>query len=52
LARHRPLLYVEIMQPSFEAVRAHLAHSGYICWKRFNATPTFLFLPSERLGHH
>ena len=50
LARHRPLLYVEIMKPGFEAVLAHLERSGYVCWKRFNATPTFLFLPTERLG--
>lgn len=50
LQRTRPLLYVEIMEPAFEGVHAYLQSSGYVCWKRFNATPTFLFLPSERLG--
>jgi FkbM family methyltransferase len=50
LARHRPLLYVEIMQAGFDEVQAHLRDAGYLCWKRFNATPTFLFLPGERLG--
>lgn len=50
LQRTRPLLYVEIMEPAFQAVHAYLESSGYVCWKRFNATPTFLFLPRERLG--
>jgi FkbM family methyltransferase len=50
LARHQPLLYVEIMKPAFHEVRDHLQRAGYVCWKRFNATPTFLFLPKTRLG--
>jgi hypothetical protein len=50
LERHRPLLYIEAMQNQFDAVRAHLSAAGYVCWKRFNATPTFLFMPRERLG--
>jgi FkbM family methyltransferase len=50
LARHRPLLYVEVMQGAFEAVEGHLDAAGYQCWKRFNVTPTFLFLPRERLA--
>jgi len=49
LARHRPLLYVEIMEEEFDAVRGHLSAAGYRCWKRFNITPTFLFLPLEWL---
>ena len=49
LARHRPLLYVEIMEETFDTVREHLSAAGYQCWKRFNVTPTFLFLPRERL---
>lgn len=51
LAHHRPLLYVEAMQPEFAGVEAHLTACGYQCWKRFNFTPTFLFLPRERLGN-
>jgi FkbM family methyltransferase len=50
IARHRPLLYIEIMEPEFQKVHTYLGASGYLCWKRFNATPTFLFLPQERLG--
>jgi FkbM family methyltransferase len=50
LRARRPLLYVEIMPPNFEAVERHLSERGYLCWKRFNYTPTFLFLPLERLG--
>jgi hypothetical protein len=38
------------MQPKCPAVEGHLNDRGYICWKRFNFTPTFLFLPRERLG--
>jgi FkbM family methyltransferase len=49
IARHRPLLYVEVMEPQFAGVEKHLRTRGYQCWKRFNATPTFLFLPRERL---
>lgn len=50
LARHKPLLYIEIMQAGFDEVEAHLLGAGYLCWKRFNHTPTFLFLPRERWG--
>lgn len=50
LREHRPILYVEIMQPKFDAVERHLRDRGYLCWRRFNYTPTFLFLPRERLG--
>jgi FkbM family methyltransferase len=51
LQRTRPLLYVEIMEPALQGVQAYLQSSGYVCWKRFNATPTFLFLPRERLSN-
>jgi FkbM family methyltransferase len=50
LKEHRPLLYIEIMQARFEPVTHLLRERGYVCWKRFNATPTFLFLPGERFG--
>ncbi len=50
LTRHRPLLYIEVMQARFREVEGHLGERGYLCWKRFNHTPTFLFLPRERLG--
>jgi FkbM family methyltransferase len=50
LARHRPVLYIEIMADKFDAVSRYLDAAGYRCWKRFNVTPTFLFLPRERLA--
>jgi FkbM family methyltransferase len=50
LKEQRPLLYIEIMQPQFDAVTGLLRERDYVCWKRFNATPTFLFLPRERFG--
>lgn len=50
LTQSRPVLYIEIMQPKFGEVESHLKGRGYVCWKRFNYTPTFLFLPRERLG--
>jgi FkbM family methyltransferase len=50
LRDRRPLLYIEIMEPKFAVVERHLSDRGYRCWKRFNFTPTFLFLPLERLG--
>jgi FkbM family methyltransferase len=50
LQQRRPVLYIEIMEPKFPDVERHLWDRGYLCWKRFNYTPTFLFLPRERLG--
>lgn len=47
---HRPLIYVEASDATFPQVRALLIACRYVCWKRFNATPTFLFMPNERLG--
>ena len=49
LARCRPIIYVETSETTFPKVRSRLADAHYVCWKRFNATPTFLFLPRERL---
>jgi protein O-GlcNAc transferase len=46
---HRPLIYVEASDATFPEVRALLTAHRYVCWKRFNATPTFLFMPNERL---
>ena len=50
IQQHRPLLYVEASDATFAPVRAYLVTCRYVCWKRFNATPTFLFMPNERLG--
>ena len=50
IQQHRPLLYVEASDATFAQVRAYLVTRRYVCWKRFNATPTFLFMPNERLG--
>jgi FkbM family methyltransferase len=49
LNKSRPVVYVETSAASFSAVRSLLSASRYVCWKRFNPTPTFLFLPAERL---
>jgi hypothetical protein len=49
IEHHRPLIYVEASDGTFPDVRAFLAGGRYVCWKRFNATPTFLFMPNERL---
>ena len=49
IERHRPLIYVEASAATFSEVRALLTAHRYVCWKRFNATPTFLFMPDERL---
>jgi FkbM family methyltransferase len=48
IARHRPVLYVETLENNFATVRQSLEAMRYVCWKRFNYTPTFLFLPEER----
>jgi len=50
LRRLRPISYIEITPENFEAARSLLSTCGYVCWKRFNATATFLFLPRERFG--
>ena len=48
LRRLRPIAYVEISPANFPAAREFFGRQHYICWKQFNATPTFLFLPAER----
>jgi FkbM family methyltransferase len=50
LRRLRPVAYIEISSENFGDVQALLSSCGYVCWKRFNATATFLFLPTERFG--
>ena len=50
IEKHRPLIYVEASAATFPALSTYLLAGGYVCWRRFNATPTFLFLPDERLG--
>lgn len=50
LHRLRPISYIEITPENFGDVQALLSSFGYVCWKRFNATATFLFLPEERFG--
>lgn len=50
LRRLRPVTYMEISAEHFEQANELFNSVGYVCWKRFNATPTFLFLPKERLG--
>jgi FkbM family methyltransferase len=49
IARHRPLVYVEANERDFARVSRVLEKARYVCWMRFNFTPTFLFLPQERL---
>jgi len=49
IARHRPIVYVEANEREFARVCHVLEKARYVCWMRFNFTPTFLFLPQERL---
>jgi hypothetical protein len=48
IARQRPILYVETLESNFAPVRQFLGSMRYVCWKRFNFTPTYLFLPDDR----
>jgi len=48
--RLRPVAYLEVTPENFGQASELLSSYGYLCWKRFNATATFLFLPKERLG--
>lgn len=50
LGRLRPISYIEITPDNFAAARSLLSRCGYVCWKRFNATATFLFLPRDSFG--
>ena len=50
LARHRPIVYVEVAKPNHRSVETYFSAARYACWKCFNASPTFLYLPRERLG--
>lgn len=50
ISRCRPLIYIETGPECFADIQRHLTRSAYVCWLRFNATPTFLFLPRERFG--
>ena len=48
LRRHRPTLYVEAATAgAFLDIRLLLEEAGYVPAARFNATPTWLFLPVE-----
>jgi len=48
MLRHRPAVYVEAATPgAFLEVRLTLEEAGYAPMARFNATPTWLFLPDE-----
>ena len=49
ILRHHPLIYIEIGEDVFPSIRRQLESIDYICWKRFNHTPTFLFLHKRRL---
>lgn len=50
IASDRPLIYAEVEPDTFMRVNEHLTRLGYVPWKRFNHTPTILFLPKERFG--
>ncbi|WP_374675002.1 FkbM family methyltransferase [Ideonella sp.] len=51
VARDRPLMYVEcINDAAFRALLRWLEPRGYVCWETFNATPTHLFMPIERVS--
>jgi FkbM family methyltransferase len=46
----RPLLYIEVSEGAYPAVSRFLTALSYVGWRRFNSTPTILFLPRERFG--
>jgi FkbM family methyltransferase len=51
IARDRPLLYVECTnEAQFRIIARHLEPLDYTYWDTFNATPTHLFIPAERLS--
>jgi FkbM family methyltransferase len=50
IERDRPLLYVEcINDVAFRKLQRWLEPRHYMCWETFNATPTHLFMPQERV---
>ena len=51
LARDRPLVYVECAtEAHYRRIARWMVALNYIYWDTFNATPTHLFIPAERLG--
>jgi FkbM family methyltransferase len=51
LQRDRPLIYVECAtEAHFRRMSRWMSAVGYTYWDTFNATPTHLFIPSERLS--
>lgn len=50
IERDRPMLYIEcIGEPQLREVSRWADACGYSYWDTFNATPTHLFLPNERI---
>ncbi len=51
LQRDRPLIYVECgTEAHYRRVSRWMAAQNYTYWDTFNATPTHLFIPAERLS--
>lgn len=51
IERDRPILYVECAGISeFRKISQFMAEAGYSYWDTFNATPTHLFMPSEKVS--
>lgn len=47
----RPLIYIECLdQQHFREIFNWLSGAGYVYWDTFNASPTHLFYPSEKVG--
>lgn len=50
IGQDRPLLYVECAaEKNYRAVSKWLERRDYVYWETFNATPTHLFMPLERV---
>lgn len=50
IARDRPLLYVECTtEAEYRVIARYLETLDYTYWDTFNATPTHLFVPAERM---
>lgn len=51
IAKHRPILYVECQHlADFSKVAEFMAERDYVYLDTFNATPTHLFLPAEKVS--
>ncbi|EAH5271027.1 hypothetical protein CQV84_09700, partial [Campylobacter coli] len=52
IKKYRPLLYIEAINSiEFKRINVILEKLDYVYWNTFNATPTHLYYPKERLEY-